>query len=70
MRFLSKSIMLQAGIIVLSACVGAAAMSAWQALANKGEHKSAVGSMSTFILELHKSPHTDKLPVEVIENYN
>jgi hypothetical protein len=69
MRFLSKSIMLQAGIIVLSACVGATAMYAWQVLPNRGE-KSAVGSMSTFIQELHKSPHTDKLPVEVIENYN
>ena len=70
MRFLSKSLLLKAGLIVIGACVGATAMHAWQAQANKGEHKSAVGSMSTFILELHKSPHTDKLPVEVIENYN
>jgi hypothetical protein len=47
-------------------------MYAWQAQANKGEHKSAaaMGSMSTIILELHKRPHTDKLPAEVIEGYN
>jgi hypothetical protein len=70
MQALSKPLMLKAGTIILAACVGATAMYAWQALANKGEHKVAAGSMSTFIEGLHKSPHTDKLPVQVIEDYN
>jgi hypothetical protein len=72
MRFFSKSLLLKAGMIVIAACLGATAMYAWQAQANKGEHKSAaaMGSMSTIILELHKRPHTDKLPAEVIEGYN
>jgi hypothetical protein len=70
MQLLSKPLVLRAGPIILAACAGAAAMYAWQALANKSEHKVAAGSMSTFIGELHKSPHTDKLPVEVIEGYN
>jgi hypothetical protein len=70
MRFLSKSLMLKASIIVLSACLGATAMYAWQASKVDNKPAAAAGSVSTFIRELHKSPHTDKLPVEVIENYN
>jgi hypothetical protein len=69
MQMLSKPLVLRAGPIILAACAGAAAMYAWQALASKSEHKTAVGGMSTFIQELHKSPHTDKLPVQVIEGY-
>ena len=70
MQMLSKPLVLRAGPVILAACAGAAAMYAWQALANKAEHKAAVGSLSTFIQELHKSPHADKLPVQVIEGYN
>jgi hypothetical protein len=71
MRFVSVSIIRQACIIVLAAFVGAMAMYTWQASANKAENKSvATGSMPTFIQELHRRSHTDKLPVEVIEGYN
>jgi hypothetical protein len=69
MQMLSKPLVQRAGPIILAAVAGAAAMYGWQALANKSEHKAAVGGMSTFIQELHKSPHTDKLPVQVIEGY-
>jgi hypothetical protein len=71
MQLLSKPLVLRAGPIILAACAGAAAMYAWQALPSKAGHKAtAVGSMSTFIQELHKSPHGDKLPVQVIEGHN
>jgi len=72
MRFLSKSLLLKAGLITIGACVGATAMHAWQAQANKGEHRpaAAAASMSTIIQELHKGPHADKLPAQVIEGYN
>jgi|GraSoiStandDraft_29_1057270.scaffolds.fasta_scaffold769883_2 hypothetical protein len=71
MQMLSRPLVQRAGPIILAACAGAAAMYAWQALASKSEHKAAaVGSMSTFIQELHKSPHADKLPVQIIDGYN
>jgi hypothetical protein len=70
MQLLSKPLVLRAGPIILAACAGAAAMYAWQALPSKAAHKATAGSMSTFIQELHKSPHADKLPVQVIDGHN
>ena len=70
MQLISKPLVLRAGPIILAACAGAAAMYAWQALASKAEHKAAAGSMSTLIQELHRSPHADQLPVQVIDGYN
>ena len=68
MQLLSK-LLLQAGPIILAAVVGATAMYAWQALAHKDDHNVAAGGMSAVIEQLHKSPHADKLPVQVIDDY-
>jgi hypothetical protein len=70
MQLLSKPLLLKAGPIILAAVVGATAMYAWQALAYKAEPRIAAGSMSAIIEQLHKSPHADTLPVQVIDEYN
>ena len=70
MQLLSKPLLLKAGPIILAAVVGATAMYAWQALAQRDEPKLAAGSMSAIIEQLHKSPHADQLPVQVIDGYN
>ena len=70
MQLLSKPLLLKAGPIILAAVAGAVAMYAWQALAQRDEHKQAAGSMSAIIEQLHKSPHADQLPVQVIDGYN
>ena len=69
MQLQSKPLLLKAGPIILAAVVGATAMYTWQALAYKDEHNVAAGSMSTVIDQLHRGPHADELPVQVIDDY-
>ena len=69
MQLLSKPLLLKAGPIILAAVIGATAMYAWQALAQRDQHQLAAGSMSSVIEQLHKSPHAAQLPVQVIDGY-
>jgi hypothetical protein len=69
MRFVPKTLLLQAGIIAVAMCVGATAMYAWQARVQKVDKAGvSTGSMSNIIRELHNNAH--HLPVQVIEDYN
>jgi hypothetical protein len=49
-------------------CVGAT-VHAWQARGGKADGKASA-DMSTFIRDMHTNGHTQKLPVQVIEDYN
>jgi hypothetical protein len=70
MPIVLKTLLLQAGIIAVSICVGATAMYAWQAGAGKIDPQAVSrGSMSTFIQQLHNNAHIDNLPVQVIDGY-
>jgi hypothetical protein len=69
MRFVPKTVLIQAGIIAVAMCVGATAMYAWQARVHKVDNAGvSAGSMSNLIRELHNNAH--HLPVQMIEDYN
>jgi hypothetical protein len=74
----SKALIVKLGIIafVLAVCVGAT-VQAWQASGGKAGGKTgdktdgtANADMSSFIRDMHSNGQTQKLPVQVIDNYN
>jgi hypothetical protein len=69
MRLPSNTFVINAGLVALGLCVGAAGINAWQARPGKAEGRSAVssGSMSTFIRN-HNSAHVDNLPIQRIDD--
>ena len=64
-----KMLMLNVAVTVSLVCAAAFVAHLWQARAH-GNPVAPAGGMSSFIQELHSNGHTDKLPVQVIEDLN